>query len=200
MPSHATTPELGFTTVPRLQNLIGYFQTQNLCVDRTLFRERLEAYLANQVEVPEHIAEQISLRPSTQSFIWGHDHDFGSFRLSGLMGTRHIWMLSRFFDHFGVSADGLRGQRVLDVGCWTGGVSLILERLGAIVTGIDEVGKYPHALNFLRDAFGLRSLAALHRSLYDLTGPEFVESFDTVFCLGVIYHVSDPVIALRRLF
>ena len=44
---------------------------------------------------------------------------------------------------------------MLDVGCWTGGVSLILERLGAKVTAIDEVGQYPNALNFMAEAFGL---------------------------------------------
>ena len=34
-------------------------------------------------------------------------------------------------------------------------------------------------------------------SLYDL---EPTASFDIVFCLGVIYHVTDPIVALRRIY
>jgi 2-polyprenyl-3-methyl-5-hydroxy-6-metoxy-1,4-benzoquinol methylase len=164
------------------------------------FAKCLEDYLANRVEVSEQLSLAPMQRPQSNSFYWGHDHDFGDFRLAGRMGTRHIWLLSRFFDHFGVSLDELKGQSVLDVGCWTGGVSLILERLGAQVTAIDEVAIYTHALNFMVESFGLQSCRALHKSLYELGEASFLERCDTVFCLGVLYHVSDPIIALRRLY
>jgi len=137
--------------------------------------------------------------PHMIKFYWGHDHDFGTFQLKGEMGTRHIWMLSRLFDHFGVSPASLEGRDVLDVGCWTGGVSLILNRLRARVTAIDELGKYTHALAFLADSFGLESFVTRNQSLYELGDP-FREKFDAVFCLGVIYHLSDPIVGLRRLY
>jgi 2-polyprenyl-3-methyl-5-hydroxy-6-metoxy-1,4-benzoquinol methylase len=191
---------LRYESVPLLQESIGYFQTRNLLMDPGAFRERLNDYLDNRVEVPERSIPLQSQRPQSKSFYWGHDHDFGDFRLAGQMGTRHIWLLSRLFDHFGVPRDRIKGQQVLDVGCWTGGVSLILERLGAEVTAIDEVGKYPHLLNFMAQAFGLRSLIALDKSLYQLDEASFFERYDTVFCLGVVYHLSDPIVGLRRLY
>jgi len=133
-------------------------------------------------------------------FCWGHDHDFGSFKLEGEMGTRHLWMLSRFFDHFDISPSQLKDQDVLDIGAWTGGVSLILNRLGARVTAIDEIQKYVSSLNYLAESFGLDSFKANPKSLYDLGEPEYLSKYDTVFCLGVIYHLSDPVIGLRRIY
>lgn len=192
--------ELTYTTVPLLQTLIGHFQTRNLLMDPAEFRGRIDEYLENRVQVPDQLLALGSERPQSNEFVWGHDHDFGDFRLPGQMGTRHIWLLSRFFDHFGFEVDQVRGRQVLDVGCWTGGISLILERLGGSITAIDEVAMYPHAVSFLADAFGLANLEARHKSLYQLTGASFVERYDIVFCLGVIYHVSDPIVALRRLF
>lgn len=133
-------------------------------------------------------------------FYWGHDHDFGTFKVSGMMGTRHIWMLSRFFDHFDVSPSSINGKCVLDIGCWTGGVSLILNKLGAKVVAIDEIKKYTHALSYLVDSFGLENFDCKYLSLYDLEQANLVSKFDLVFCLGVIYHLSDPIIALRRIY
>jgi tRNA (mo5U34)-methyltransferase len=94
----------------------------------------------------------------------------------------------------------LENRAVLDVGCWTGGVSLILNRLGAHVTAIDEIRKYADALSFLAQSFGLDSFVAEGRSVYEIDGPEFREKFDFIFCLGVIYHLSDPIIGLRRMY
>jgi 2-polyprenyl-3-methyl-5-hydroxy-6-metoxy-1,4-benzoquinol methylase len=191
---------LNFASVPLLEELIGFFRTPNLRLDKAQFRRQLEDYLANRIEASEHSVPVEGQRTQSRSFFWGHDHDFGEFRLAGQMGTRHIWLLSRLFDQFGLPLHALTGQHVLDVGCWTGGVSLILDRLGARVTAIDEVAKYPDALNFVANAFGLTRLTALHKSLYELGETEFLEAYDSVFCLGVIYHLSDPIVALRRLY
>jgi 2-polyprenyl-3-methyl-5-hydroxy-6-metoxy-1,4-benzoquinol methylase len=191
---------LDYATVPLLQRSIGHFQTRNSLVDPVMFRRRIRDYLENRVQVPGQMSVLESQRTQSQKFTWGHDHDFGDFRLAGQMGTRHIWLLSRFFDHFGVGTDDVIGRNVLDVGCWTGGVSLILARIGGKVTAIDEVAMYPHALGFLAEAFGMTNLETCHKSLYDLDDPAFVGRFDIVFLLGVIYHVSDPIVALRRLF
>ncbi len=37
-------------------------------------------------------------------------------------------------------------------------------------------------------------------SLYDLEIPELMEKFDIVYFVGVIYHLSDPMLALRILY
>jgi SAM-dependent methyltransferase len=115
------------------------------------------------------------------------------------MGTRHVWMLSRFFDHFGISPRSLAGEDVLDAGCFTGGVSLVLSRLGARVTAIDEIAKYTQALSFVAESFGLPHFSVESRSIFDLDA-SFNAKFDKIFCLGVLYHLSDPIVGLRRLF
>jgi 2-polyprenyl-3-methyl-5-hydroxy-6-metoxy-1,4-benzoquinol methylase len=196
----AASQVLNYESVPLIQSLLNFFKVENLRMDESLFRQRLQDYLNDRVVVPERTIQVANQNPHLIKFWWGHDHDFGTFQLSGEMGTRHIWMLSRFFDHFDISPAALKDRAVLDVGCWTGGVTLVLNRLGARVTAIDEIRKYPHALAFLGQSFGLESLATEGRSLYELDGPEFCEKFDFIFCLGVVYHLSDPILGLRRLY
>jgi 2-polyprenyl-3-methyl-5-hydroxy-6-metoxy-1,4-benzoquinol methylase len=191
--------ELSYASVPLISSELSFFRTTNLLTDEASFRSRLAAYMADEDSVRERTNETENQNPHMVKFHWGHDHDFGTFELKGEMGTRHIWMLSRFFDHFGVAPTELAGREVLDVGCWTGGVSLILNRLGARVTAIDEVRKYTKALGYLAESFGLKSFVTSDRSLYELD-VSFREKFDVVFCLGVIYHLSDPIVGLRRLY
>src|SRR5713226_2422532 len=195
-----TSTELDYTSVPLINRSIGYFQVANLQLDEATFRNKLEDYLRDRISSPERTTQTENQNPHLVRFHWGHDHDFGTFRLSGEMGTRHIWMLSRFFDHFNVSPAMLENRAVLDVGCWTGGVSLILNRLGAHVTAIDQIRKYTDALSFLAQSFGLDSFVAEGRSVYEIDGQEFREKFDFIFCLGVIYHLSDPILGLRRMY
>jgi SAM-dependent methyltransferase len=133
-------------------------------------------------------------------FHWGHNHDFGTFALDGRMGDRHLWLLETYIDCFGALPGSLEGKHVLDVGCWTGGTSLLLAAMGARVLAIDEVKKYVEALKFLVEAFQIQNLTAAHLSLFDCGAPEFDDRFDYVLCAGVLYHVTDPVLALRHTF
>lgn len=139
-------------------------------------------------------------RSESTKFVWGHDHDFGSFRLDGRMRQRHIKHVAVFRDHFQALPLDLSGKRVLDVGCWTGGVSLLLAACGAQVLAIDEVGRYCEALNLLCDAFGLEGIRAERLSLYQLDEPRFYDQFDIVVFAGVLYHLSDVIVAMRVLF
>jgi SAM-dependent methyltransferase len=133
-------------------------------------------------------------------FHWGHHHDFGDgFRLAGRMGTRHIDLLAAYIDEYGLPRD-LTGRRVLDIGAWTGGVSLLLAAMGAEVVACEEVAKYAEMVNYLADAFGTADrLRCLPRSLFDAL-PQFADAFDHVIYAGVIYHVTDPVLSLRLVF
>ena len=116
------------------------------------------------------------------------------------MGTRHIWMLSRFFDHFGLPPTSIKGKLILDIGCWSGGVSLVLNRLGGKVLAIDPNHRRIYPLFYLVDSFDLADLECRVLSVYDLWQANLTSQFDLVFCLGVVYHLTDPIIALRRIY
>ncbi len=93
---------------------------------------------------------------------------------------------------FPIPAD-LTGQRVLDIGAWDGWFAFEAERRGASVTAVDCVD-IPHFREIHRK---LRSKVDYRvADLYDL--PEAgIGVFDTVFFLGVLYHVRHPLLALE---
>lgn len=134
-------------------------------------------------------------------FRWGHNHDFGTFAMAGEMRDRHIELMANFLSLFALSPEHFRGKDVLDVGCWTGGTTLLLAALGANVVALEEVRKYAGTAQFLATSFGLGARVAVRPlSIYGCNTDTFRERFDTVYFPGVIYHLSDPLIALRILF
>lgn len=191
---------LCYNSVPAILEALSFFRVENLKIHPTEFEHIIRAYISNEIVVTEKCPQEGMQKKARKWFAWGHDHDFGSFKLSGRMGTRHVWMLSRFFDHFGLDRASLAGKHVLDVGCWTGGVSLVLQQLGAHVWAIDALRRFIDALDFMIKSFGLQRLNARHISLYKIHEHFEPDHFDIIFCLGVIYHLSDPVVALRRLY
>ena len=132
-------------------------------------------------------------RPFDNVFTWGHDHDFGAFQMKGQMGDRHIRVVKAFLD-MGVEFEG----RVLDVGCWTGGTSLLLAAMGCKVVAVEEAPHYAEVVSYLGNAFMVRGLMAVSRSIYEVD--ELFGAYDMVLCAGVLYHVTDPVRALRIMY
>lgn len=190
-----TPADLDFRSLPLIRAALAELAADRLRrMSPREFEAGVQRFVRGEVAVEE--APAWVGRPAN----WGHDHDFGTFKVSGRMGTRHVWMLSRFFDHFGIPPASIRGRSILDVGCWSGGVSLVLDRLGGKVVAIDAQHLRVRQLAYLAEAFDLRGLEWRWLSLYDLerAGPN--GRFDMVFCLGVIYHVTDPIVALRRLY
>jgi 2-polyprenyl-3-methyl-5-hydroxy-6-metoxy-1,4-benzoquinol methylase len=156
-------------------------------VDAEQFRQRIES-------LPGTVySDDPRQRPYDNVFTWGHDHDFGTFHMKGQMGDRHIRVIKAFLD-MGVEFEG----RVLDVGCWTGGTSLLLAAMGCEVTAIEEAEHYARVVLYLSQVFAIPGLVAWPFSVYDLD--EDCGPYDMVFCAGVLYHVTDPVHALRIMF
>ena len=87
------------------------------------------------------------------------------------------------------------GLRALDIGARDGFFSFELERRGAEVIAVDYIA--PDATGF---AVASRLLGSrvpyLHENLYNLR-PETLGTFDLVLCLGLLYHLPDPIRALR---
>jgi tRNA (mo5U34)-methyltransferase len=99
----------------------------------------------------------------------------------------------------------LDGKTVLDVGAWDGFFSFESERRGAArVLATDSFA-------WQGDGWGSKAgfeLAreTLHSQVEDVTidvlelSPDRVGTFDLVLCLGVLYHMRHPMLALERVF
>lgn len=164
------------------------------------FQGRILGQIGQRDAAIEGYADTTHQRDFSIQFEWGHNHDFGSFRLDGAMRDRHIEVLATFMEEYGVPQQSLRGLRVLDIGCWTGGMSLLMAAMGAEVYAIEEVRKYADCVNYMKHAFGLDNLTVENRSLYSLDDEKFYDRFDIALYSGVLYHVTDPVLSLRIIF
>ncbi|HEX9659117.1 MAG TPA: DUF1698 domain-containing protein, partial [Rhodothermales bacterium] len=185
-----------------LLRTMSRYRTDHLVgLDAVAFESEIRRFLTLDDFQMEGQQNPVGQRDLTRAFHWGHDHDFGSFRLEGRMGTRHLRHLAEFTDRFCALPSRLDGLRILDIGCWTGGTSLLLCAMGAAeVVAIDEVKKYVECLQFLKKSFAIDNLEPRHLSLYDLVDPAFQDRFDLVLFAGVLYHVTDPIVALRITF
>ena len=89
----------------------------------------------------------------------------------------------------------LTGKRVLDIGPWDGFYTFEMERRGAEVTAIDYVDL--DTFRALYRAFHSRA-KYLRMDIYELDAAT-VGTFDIVLCLGVLYHLKHPLLALEKL-
>ncbi len=161
------------------------------------WNETLLAAFPDQV-TPEGYWHEASSHAWKQFFVWGHDHDFGfGERRSGAMGTRHIEIMSEAIA-LGMMPETLDGKSVLDVGCWSGGDLLALAGLGAQVTALEE-----HPVAAAAAARLCQTIACpaevINQSCFK-DNPDWKQKFDYIYCSGVIYHVTDPLLLLRILF
>jgi SAM-dependent methyltransferase len=148
----------------------------------------------------EGLRSKENQRDLSIKFHWGHDHRFNEKKsVKGRMGEHHIRLIAEFIAGFGIGMNHFLGKDVIDVGCWTGGTTLMMKHLGANrVLALEEVQKYAiTAKRLLNEVYGLTGVICNGTNLYDL---EVCKSYDVAFFPGVVYHLSDPVLGLRRLF
>ena len=169
-------------------------------IDPAEFRRTIESFSRVDDADVEGYSDPDMQRTRSVRFEWGHDFDFGEFRVTGFAGNRPIVLLATFIDRLSALPYDLKGLRVLDIGCWTGGTSLLLAAMGASVVAVEEVRKYVDALTYLCRAFGVDTVEPRAISLFEMTGDEFRDAFDLVLFAGVLYHLSDPVLGTRIVF
>ena len=92
----------------------------------------------------------------------------------------------------------LKDKRVADIGCNNGYYMFrMLEDKPKSLVGFDPSPLYKTQFDFI-NRFIKSDI------VYELLGVEHVEfyeeKFDTIFCLGVLYHRSDPVMMLKQLY
>lgn len=92
----------------------------------------------------------------------------------------------------------IEGKDVADVGCNNGYYMFEMAKLKpSSLTGFDPSGLYKcqfDFINFFLDQnISYELLGIEHLKIYD-------KKFDVIFCLGVLYHRSDPIVALKSLY
>ncbi len=92
----------------------------------------------------------------------------------------------------------LKDKRVADIGCNNGYYMFrMLEDDPALLVGFDPSPLYKTQFDFINHF-------VKSKIVYEMLGVEhaefYEEKFDTIFCLGVLYHRSDPVAMLKQLF
>ena len=94
--------------------MLKYQTSQLVGVRPDEFRKDIEAFLhMNDADMEEFIDPK-KQRDLSIKFHWGHNHDFGDFRLEGRMQNRHIELLANFINDSGCRPPTSRERR-----CWT---------------------------------------------------------------------------------
>lgn len=143
-----------------------------------------------------------SVQRTIDDVAWYHDFDFGhglraTSRIENVDAIRAVW---RFIEQ---QLDGLdfRGKSVLEIGTWDGYWSFYAERRGAArVLATDDLSQNWAAGNGIllaRELLGSKIEIRQDVSIYDLAG--LGDRFDIILCLGVFYHLHDPLYAFTQL-
>jgi 2-polyprenyl-3-methyl-5-hydroxy-6-metoxy-1,4-benzoquinol methylase len=99
----------------------------------------------------------------------------------------------RFFSITGWSPEELRGKLVLDAGCGSGRFVEVSLECGANLVAVD----LSEAIEACSENVESHSAFLCQASLYEL--PFEKETFDYVYCIGVIQHTPDPPAAVKAL-
>ena len=107
---------------------------------------------------------------------------------------RHLW--PRLLECF----DGtLLGKRVLDVACNCGGFSFLAAESGASeVLGVDCEAHYIAQAKFLNEVLGEDRVEFKQAGLEELD-PVSNGQFDVILFFGILYHLENPIEALKRI-
>jgi SAM-dependent methyltransferase len=109
---------------------------------------------------------------------------------------RPLQRFRHFMPHLVAAVGSLEGKRVLDIACNSGFWSLQCALLGAEVVGFDARPELIEQAELIKSIVGL-SNAEFRVLDFDRMNPETLGRFDIVLNLGLLYHLPEPVAALR---
>jgi len=92
----------------------------------------------------------------------------------------------------------LRGKRVLDIACNSGFWSIQCALLGADVVGFDARAELIEQANLIKSIVGVRNVDFRLLDFWEMSPELLGGKFDVVLNLGILYHLPDPLEALRR--
>jgi SAM-dependent methyltransferase len=127
---------------------------------------------------------------------WGHTIDFGHFRKEGLLRDAYL-RIAGILDKWAWWPPRLDGMRVADVGCFTGGLSLVIAARGAgVVYAVDEIPEHLAQCELLVKSFKVDTVHPMLHSAYRLNEKIQTGSLDLILLSGVLYHLSDMLVGL----
>jgi SAM-dependent methyltransferase len=151
------------------------------------------SYTQEQVEAVRLRVDELATQAQ---YGWGHTINFGPFAKDGVVKDKFLDIIG-IWDEWRWWPRDLKGLHVADIGCLTGGMSLIMGHRGAEeVLAVDEIPEHIAQCEYLRDLFGVSSVKTLTASLYQLPAALPPGSFDIIVLSGVLYHLSDMLVGL----
>lgn len=107
------------------------------------------------------------------------------------------------FRHFmpyvlGFNNSSLVGKRVLDIACNSGFWSIQCALHGADVIGFDAREELVSQANLIKSITGVANVEFRQLDFWEMTPETLGGKFDIVLNLGILYHLADPLEALRR--
>lgn len=123
----------------------------------------------------------------------------GPFDLFGIQidtEWRSDWKWDRIIPHI----SSLKNRTVLDVGCGNGyHCWRMIGEEARLVIGIDPSQKFLAQFTVLQHFLKLENCHLLPIGVEDLPDSLEKNGFDTVFCMGVLYHQKSPILLLQKL-
>lgn len=146
----------------------------------------------------ELLARVAALEPWFYTFDLGHGNVIQSKlpeNVQGIHETRLQMLMRAIEKHFG---NRLPDARCLDIGCHEGFFSLEMAKKVTSVRGIDVRSESLEKAELVRQLKAVENLTFCYGDCYDLD-KYISDSYDLTLFLGVLYHLSDPIAALRSI-
>lgn len=93
--------------------------------------------------------------------------------------------------------ESMEGEKVLDIGAWDGFYSFECAKRGASVTAIEPDWSIRPGFAYLNKKYKMKC-EQKEISVYDIESLGI--QFDRVLCLGVLYHLRHPLLAIEKIF
>jgi len=115
-----------------------------------------------------------------------------------LTANRHLLRYRHFMPYLLQAENGsLRGKRVLDIACNSGFWSLQCALKGAQVVGFDARPELIDQANLIKSIVGIENAEFRLLDFWDMNPSALGGQFDIVLNLGILYHLPNPLEALR---
>lgn len=147
----------------------------------------------------DQLNAQLTALVARAPYGWAHTIDLGSVRVEGLFGDNHL-RIAGLLDDWHWWPSSLEGANVADIGCFSGGLTLLMSARGAShVFAVDEIPEHLAQCQWLSETLETTNVTCLETSLYDLPQKIAPASLDLILISGVLYHLSDMLVGLIAL-